>query len=128
MPHVGTILAGWGTKVLYLFDNDSGKKQGEKQLKKDWYIDDNDIKCVIEHKGSIEDLWSSAFFKKNICTDIDLDYDRPNSEYVKNNGIDKVLISKIFLAKVRQNGVKLDAETKSNIDKLVQVIQTHFGI
>src|SRR5271157_6251674 len=30
MPFVGTILHGWGANVIYLYDNDQGKKDGEK--------------------------------------------------------------------------------------------------
>jgi len=34
MPIVGTILNGWGCETAYLFDNDQGRKDGGKNLKK----------------------------------------------------------------------------------------------
>ena len=38
MPHVGTILQGWGCKVLYLYDNDQGKRDGKRNLSKKWRV------------------------------------------------------------------------------------------
>lgn len=128
MPFVGTILAGWGTKVLYLFDNDLGKRQGEKTLKKDWYINDEDITSIIELKGSVEDLWSSAFFQEHVLSDKTLKYIESNSDYVKKHSLDKVLLSKLFLAKARTSKIKFDTQTKSNVDNLILRIKQHFKI
>jgi predicted ATP-dependent endonuclease of OLD family len=126
MPFVGTILTGWGCYVIYLFDNDQGKNQGEKTLLKDWYIDKNDIEAIIDSKGSIEDIWSTDFFKEFILNDLTLDYTESNSEYVKKSNIDKVLISKLFLAKVRSKPVKIDKETRTNTSALIERIRKKF--
>lgn len=124
MPFVGTILSGWGTKVLYLFDNDQGKKQGEKTLKNDWLVTDDEILSVIENKGSIEDIWSINFFKENVLDNSELDYNISNSEFTKKHGLDKVLIAKLFLAKSRTSKIKLDKESKTNIDTLIAKIKS----
>lgn len=123
MPFVGTILAGWGCHVIYLFDNDQGRKQGEKTLAKDWYIDEKDIEAVIDKKGSVEDIWSSEFFKEFVLGDPTLKYTDSNSEYVKKSDLDKVLVAKLFLAKVRSTSVKIDKQTRANLTTLVERIR-----
>lgn len=124
MPFVGTILSGWGTKVLYLFDNDQGKKQGEKTLKNDWFVTDDEILSVIENKGSIEDIWSINFFKENVLNNSELEYNISNSEFTKKHSLDKVLIAKLFLSKSRTSKIKLDKESKTNIDTLIAKIKS----
>ena len=126
MPFVGAILMGWGTSVLYLFDNDSGRKQGEKTLINDWLVEEDDIKCIIDQKGSVEDIWSKSFFKEHILLDNSIMYEESNSTYVKKHSMDKVLLSKLFLTKVRNNKIILDDETKRNIDGLINKISVYF--
>ena len=126
MPFVGAILMGWGTSVLYLFDDDSGRKQGEKTLINDWLVEEDDIKCIIDQKGSVEDIWSKSFFKEHILLDNSIMYEESNSTYVKKHSMDKVLLSKLFLTKVRNNKIILDDETKRNIDGLINKISVYF--
>ena len=128
MAFVGTILTGWGTNVVYLFDNDSGKKLGEKTLKNDWKISDEEIESVIDTKGAIEDIWSCDFFKEEILLNKEPKYQESNSDYIKKHSIDKVLLAKVFLAKVRNSKTKLDSETKTNLDNLIKKIRKHFKL
>lgn len=124
MPFVGTILHGWGGKVIYLFDNDQGKKDGEKNLKDNWLITKELILSVLETAGSIEDIFSVSDFKKFILKDESKSYSESNSEYVKNNQ-DKVLLAKKFLEECE--GIDLDTATINNIKKLFENIKNKFS-
>ena len=66
MPLVGTIIHGWGGKVIYLFDKDQGGKDGEKNLKKNWKIKEESMLYISESNdiSCIEQLFSKEDFKK----------------------------------------------------------------
>jgi len=83
MPFIGTILHGWGCKVLYLYDNDQGKRDGEKNLKNNWLVAKDLICSVLNNTGSIEDVFSSSNFKEFVLGDMTKTYSEKNSEYVK---------------------------------------------
>jgi len=118
MPFVGTILQGWGCKVNYLFDNDKGMVDGEKNLIKNWFITKDIISSVSESFGAIEDIFSRDDFKKHVLNEENKTYTSTNSSYVKKSKNDKVLIAKLFLEKVEKNNLKLSKETTSNITNL----------
>ncbi|MDO4759513.1 MAG: AAA family ATPase [Candidatus Saccharibacteria bacterium] len=127
MPIVGTILHGWGVNVVYLYDNDKGKKDGEKNLKNNWSISENLILTVLETTGSIEDIFSQYDFKKFVLNNPDVDYSEANSKYVKENKLNKVLLSKKFL-EICQGKVKieLDETTINKITELFDKIESKF--
>ena len=123
MPFVGTILHGWGCKVLYLFDSDKGKKDGEKNLTKNWLITKELIMAIKESQGSIEDLFSKEYFNKCILQKAGLSYSGTNSAYIVSKSINKVLLAKGYLEAV-QKGEKLgfDRETSANVTKLFDTL------
>lgn len=128
MPFVGTILNGWGCKTIYLFDNDQGKKDAEKNLNHDWIFTIDDLVIVSDKKGErIEDIFSKDDFKKYILYDGSLNYSEKNSEYIKKNKKDKILIAKLFLERVEQSQVILSEETigksKQLFDKIINKFQ-----
>lgn len=127
MPLVGTILHGWGGKVVYLYDNDKGKRDGERNLKDHWLVTKDLILSVLETTGSIEDIFSPADFRRLILGDTSKTYSETNSEYVKKARLDKVLLAKNFL-EFCQNGnpVNLEEITKNNITKLIENITAKF--
>lgn len=127
MPFVGTILHGWGGKVVYLYDNDQGKKDGEKNLKDNWLVTKDLILAVLSTVGSIEDIFSLSDFKKFVLSDESKTYTETNSEYVKKAKLDKVLLAKKFL-EICQNEttINLDKTTTENITKLVKSIESNF--
>jgi len=127
MPFIGTILHGWGCKVIYLYDNDQGKKDGEKNLKDNWLVTENLILSVLSKVGCIEDIFSSSDFKKFVLDDTNKTYSEANSEYVKKSKLDKVLLAKKFL-ETYQNGtaISFDKETKNNLTKLFEIIEAKF--
>lgn len=127
MPFVGTILHGWGGKVVYLYDNDQGKKDGEKNLKDNWLVTKDLILAVLSTTGSIEDIFSQSNFKKFVLNDESKTYTETNSEYVKKAKLDKVLLAKKFL-ETCQNGtaINLDKITTDNMTKLIESIDSNF--
>jgi len=127
MPYVGTILHGWGGKVIYLYDNDQGKKDGEKNLQDNWLVTKDLILSVLNTAGSIEDIFSPSDFKKFVLGDENKVYTETNSAHVKKAKLDKVLIAKKFL-EICQNGttISLDKTTVDNITKLIENIEKKF--
>lgn len=127
MPYVGTILHGWGGKVIYLYDNDQGKKDGEKNLQDNWLVTKDLILSVLNTAGSIEDIFSPSDFKKFVLGDESKTYTETNSAHVKKAKVDKVLIAKKFL-EICQNGttISLDKTTMDNITKLIEDIEKKF--
>ena len=127
MPVVGTILHGWGGKVVYLYDNDQGKKDGEKNLKDNWLVTKDLVLAVLSTAGSIEDIFSPSNFREFVLGDTSKTYTESNSEYVKKSKSDKVLLAKKFL-ETCQNGtsINLDTTTKDNLTKLFENIEGKF--
>lgn len=127
MPVVGTILHGWGGKVIYLYDNDQGKKDGEKNLKDNWLVTKDLVLAVLNTTGSIEDIFSPSNFREFVLGDTSKTYTESNSEYVKKSKSDKVLLAKKFL-ETCQNGtsISLDTMTKDNLTKLLENIEGKF--
>ena len=127
MPVVGTILHGWGGKVIYLYDNDQGKKDGEKNLKDNWMVTKDLVLAVLNTAGSIEDIFSPSNFREFVLGDASKTYTELNSEYVKKSKLDKVLLAKTFL-ETCQNGtsINLDTTTKENLTKLFESIEGKF--
>lgn len=128
MPFVGTILHGWGGSVVYLYDNDQGKRDGEKNLKDNWLVSKDLILSVLGTAGSVEDIFSPSDFKQFVLNDTSKTYTGTNAEYVKKAKLDKVLLAKKFL-ETCQNGtsVSLDKTTTDNITKLIDGIEGKFN-
>lgn len=125
MGLVGAVLEGWGANVHYLFDNDQGKKDGEKRLK-DWKVLPEAIKAVTKKDNTtIVDIFSIDDFKKHVLEDTKLTYTNSNSEYVKSlkPRPDKVLLARKFLQKAKAGKVTLDATTKANVASLFTEIE-----
>jgi predicted ATP-dependent endonuclease of OLD family len=126
MPIVGTILHGWGCKVVYLFDNDKGKKDGERNLTKNWLASKQIILSVLEKDGTIEDVFEQNDFKSYVLKGQTVGYSAMNSEYVKTEKMDKVLLAKLFFDSLHSNEIKLSDATLSIISVLFDKIQEKF--
>ena len=123
MPFIGTILHGWGCKVLYLYDNDQGKKDGRKNLKRNWCIPEDLILSVTDHEGdAIEDIFSKNDFKQYILKNEE-EYNLRNSQKIKQY-TNKVLFSKQFLES--SGKISLDKTTSENVEELFKKIERTF--
>lgn len=130
MPFIGTILNGWGGRVLYLYDNDKGKKDGEKNLIKHWFTSKEFVLSILKEEGSIEDLFAREDFKKYILENEEVSYSEKNSEYVKIQKIDKVLLAKKFIDKMRSEKIEesdLNSKTVENFKELFKSIEEKFS-
>lgn len=119
MPHVGTILQGWGCKVLYVYDNDQGKKDGEKNLTENFLTEKEQIKVISKEKrvSAIEDLFTKEDFKKFVLKNESAKYEGKNSEYVA--GQDKVLKAKLFHSNAENFKDKISEQTKTVFTKIM---------
>lgn len=126
MPFVGTITQGWGSKTVYLFDNDQGKTDGESNLIKNWAVIKEEIESVVGSKGSIEDIFSPDDFKKLVLANESATYTSSNSEYVKKSKKDKVLLARLFLQNI--NKAKIDSVTKKNAEGLFSRLDEKFKL
>lgn len=123
---VGAVLEGWGASVYYLYDNDQGKKDGEKNLKSTWKVLPDKIKTVLKQEGTtIVDIFSKDDFKKHVLMRPELTYASLNSEYIKSvkPKPDKVLIARQFLQKTKNGSIILSPETKQNVSSLFNEIE-----
>jgi hypothetical protein len=125
---VGTILHEWGCKVLYLFDKDKGGKDGEKSLKDTWLVSQEIILSVLGSPGSIEDVFSVDDFKKFILKDETIHYSSSNSEYLKSQKRDKVLLAKLFLDSLNTTLPELSKNTKDNLNMLFDKLEQKFAL
>lgn len=126
MATIGTILNGWGCKVKYLYDNDQGKKDAEKNLAKNWCINKDDLFSVLESEGTIEDVFSVEDFKKCVLENETVIIDGKNSDYLKKSKKEKALLAKNFLESVEQGRVALSKKTEVNVKKIFASIASHF--
>jgi predicted ATP-dependent endonuclease of OLD family len=126
MGNIGTILTGWGCKVIYLYDNDKGKKDGSKNLIKNWFVSNELILAVREEAGSIEDIFSRQDFMKFILDVKILRTNLTNSEFIKKTGHDKVLLARQFNSLCQTTEIKLTKQTISIVRKLFERIESAF--
>lgn len=97
MGNVGTILRGWDCEVVFIFDNDQGKKDGEKNLTKKWLFEKLKVKSVSDEASTtIEDLFDPRDFHKFVSLDTNVNVKISNSDYVKTKKLRKTLLAKAF--------------------------------
>lgn len=124
MGTVGAILEGWGANVYYLFDNDQGGADGRRHLTREWKVLSENIKTIIGKDGStIADILDTADFKKYVLENEELTSKLENSTYITKNGLEKVLLARQFLQKVKNDSVKLDAVSMKNIKTLFDEVK-----
>lgn len=100
MPKIGTILQGWGCRVIYLYDNDQAFKDAQRSIKKDWLTISKEWLLGLNVDGSIEDVFSKEEFASIIGVSAEIITEK-NSAFMKTNKRDKVLPARMFLQKVR---------------------------
>ena len=127
MSYIGTILHGWGGQVVYLFDNDKGKKDGGRKLQKDFGVSHDLIITIVEEGESIEDIFSHGDFKKFVLPDATNAKSMRNSQYVNDKNENKWLLAKSFLESCRsKGGVALDATTTTRVEAAFKKIEDAF--
>lgn len=126
MPKVGTILQGWGCKVIYLYDNDKGAKDAIKNINSEWVTTSEEVIAKIPIEGgSIEDIFSKSDFAKYVLRDSEVEIRGKNSKHAKEK-IDKVLSAKLFLELNNKKKITLDEETVGKIETLFKILDEKF--
>ena len=126
MPKIGTILQGWGCRVIYLYDNDQAFKDAQKSIKKDWVTISKDWLLSLKVDGAIEDIFTKQEYATIVGVDAAIILEK-NSAFMKANRRDKVLPSRIFLQKVRSGDAPpLSEKTQGLIRELLKDLSSKF--
>ena len=128
MPTVGTILQGWGCKVIYLYDDDKGATDAIKNIRSEWITtSEKEIAKIPIDGASIEDIFSKSDYTTHVLGDSEINIKNKNSDYAKEK-TDKVLKSKLFLESNKKKKINLDKETKNNVKKLFTILDEKFDL
>lgn len=95
-------------------------------MKKNWKVLPELIKrCTSDSDSSIADILSLPDFKKYVLENEDAKYTSKNSEYIKKNKLEKVLLARQFLQRVKVDNseVKVNAESIKRIKALFEEIK-----
>ena len=126
MPKVGTILQGWGCRVIYLYDNDQAFKDAQRSIKKDWLTISKDWLLPLNVDGAIEDIFSKTEFA-TIAGVPENDIVGKNSAFLNSNRRDKVLPARSFLQQARaKEQLNLSAATLDRINCLMNSFAKKF--
>jgi hypothetical protein len=126
MPKIGTILQGWGCRVIYLYDNDKAYKDALNSIKKDWLTITKDCLTALNVDGAIEDIFTREEFAAILGVQPE-EITEKNSNHMKTTRRDKVLPSRIYLQKVRSGQAPdLSPDTSANIKSLLAQLSKKF--
>ena len=118
MPKVGTILQGWGCKVLYLYDNDQAFRDAAKNIKSEWIAITKNLLTKIPVDGAIEDMFTQKDFAEHVFGCDLAELNGKNSEFMQKK--DKALKAKAFREKIALNPtLELEQQTLDNFKKLI---------
>ncbi|MBA7636838.1 hypothetical protein ES703_44466 [subsurface metagenome] len=121
------LMIGWGLNYCCVLDNDDKGRRIEKKLLEDFEHTGVKTTLVSKNKGEeIEDLFKREDFIKYVLNENSNEVvtDKKNSEIIKRKGktYDKVLLSKLFLEKIKDGGISLSEDTKGNFRNLLEEI------
>lgn len=130
VPQMASFLIGLDLEFLAILDNDSEGKRVAKELSKKLSLDDTKIISVSNKDDySIEDLFSHADFNSFVLNEVkNGDPTVSNSKFLKDEKLDKVLLSKKFLEQVKKDRKKinLSKETVNTFKGLFEKISSGF--
>jgi len=121
------LMIGWGLNYCCVLDNDDKGRRIEKKLLEDFEHIGVKTKLVGKSKGEeIEDLFEREDFIKYVLNENSNEVvtDKKNSDIIKqrDKNYDKVLLSKLFLEKIKDGGISLSEDTKGNFRNLLEEI------
>lgn len=121
------LMIGWGLNYCCVLDNDDKGRRIEKKLLEDFEHIGVKTKLVGKSKGEeIEDLFEREDFIKYVLNENSNEVvtDKKNSEIIKqrDKNYDKVLLSKLFLEKIKNGAISLSEDTTGNFRDLLEEI------
>jgi predicted ATP-dependent endonuclease of OLD family len=124
MPKVGTILQGWGCKVLYLYDNDQAFKDAAKNIKSEWTAITKSLLHKLPVDGAIEDMFTPKDFAEHVLGCDLAELTVKNSDYMRKR--DKALKAKEFREKITSKpNLELEQLTIDNFKKLLDELDAN---
>ena len=119
-----SLLIGWGLPYLAVFDNDKEGRNAATKLKEKLPVEKNRIVFIYEEKGfSTEDLFTHDDFNEFVLDEeTNENKEVKNSEFMKANKLDKVLLSKKFFEKVKDSKSKIEL-SESTVDSFKKVFK-----
>ena len=125
MPVIGTILHGWGAKVLYLYDNDGVVIDAKKANRRRWQVVDCSCLATLNVDGAIEDVFDRADFARHVLNCDEAEIIEKNWVHMEKR--DKVLAARKFLATVRSERKPfLSATTLKRVELLFDDLDQRF--
>lgn len=131
VPQIASLLLGWDLEFLAVLDNDAEGKRIAKELAEKLAVLENKIIPVSDQDGnSIEDLFTHDDFISFVLDDgKSKDKAVANSKFLKDQKMDKVLLSKKFFEKVKadKSKITLSQGTIKNFEVVFDKIATGFS-
>ncbi len=131
IPQIASLLIGWDLEFVAVLDNDGEGKRIAEKLEKKLNISKDKIISVSEKDGyQIEDLFTNDDFNNYVLDDDKNNGESVlNSKFLKDKNIDKVLLSKKFLDRVKEDSsnVKLSKDTTDNFKSVFEKIAQYFA-
>ena len=130
IPQLVSLLIGWDLEFLAVLDNDSEGKRIAKELSEKSLIEQDRVIFVSEQDGfAIEDLFAHEDFNNYVLEETkNEDAATPNSKFLKNKKLDKVLLAKKFFENMKddKSNMKLSKETIEAFKEVFDKINTGF--
>src|SRR3989338_8441725 len=110
VPQIASLLIGWDLDFVAVLDNDGEGKRIAKELREKLQVCEDKIIHVSDHDGySIEDLFTHDDFNNYVLNGVkNNDHNVLNSKFLKDENIDKVLLSKKLLELVEKDKSKVN--------------------
>ena len=121
LPILASLFIGWGLRFGILLDRDEEGKKANAKLARDYAI----LPDRVVHPQdaiTIEDVFSPDDFRQLLAAaddDFTLDTGERPSESIKRQGIDKVLLARIFAERVGAGNTQLTQKTRNAAEKLL---------
>ena len=127
IPQLISLLIGWDLEFVAILDYDTQGERIAKELREKLSIESDRIVFISEKKGSaIEDLFTHEDFNKFVLNDTkNEDNTILNSKFLKDKKLDKVLLSKKFFEKMKddESKFKLSEETRDAFSRVFEKIR-----
>ena len=119
-----SLLIGWDLPYLAVFDNDKEGRNAATKLKGKLPVEKNRIVFIYEEKDfSTEDLFTHDDFNEFVLDEeTNENKEVKNSEFMKANKLDKVLLSKKFFEKAKDSKSKIEL-SESTVDSFKKVFK-----
>ncbi|MCD5401090.1 AAA family ATPase, partial [candidate division NPL-UPA2 bacterium] len=130
IPQLVSLLIGWNLEFLAVLDNDNKGKRIAKELAEKLAVENKKIIFVSDQDGySIEDLFTHEDFNNFVLNETkNVDKSVPNSKFLKDKKLDKVLLAKKFFESVEsgKSKIKLSQETINAFKQLFEKVASGF--